>query len=96
MTTVSIPGPRGPTELSRRLACERAELAMRLGRAPTATELAAASGIDRDKVIDFFVMGSLHRTPLTDGISVDQRAPGITDKLDDRNGALDGTGDHAA
>jgi RNA polymerase sigma-B factor len=96
VTTVSIPGPRGPTELSLRLASERAELATRLGRAPTATELAAASGIDRDKVIDFFVMGSLHGAPLTDGTSVDQHGPGITDKLDDRNDALDGTGYHAA
>lgn len=96
MTTASFPGPRGPTELSLRLASERAELATRLGRAPTATELAAASGIDRDQVIDMCVMGSLRRTPLTNGTSVEQHASGIADKLDDRLRALDGTGDHAA
>ena len=45
-------------EMSRHLATETAELAMRLGRAPTATELAAAVGMNRDEVIDVLVAGS--------------------------------------
>ncbi len=45
-------------ETSLNLATETAELAKRLRRAPTATELAAALGMDRDEVIDVLVVDS--------------------------------------
>lgn len=96
MITASIPGPRGPTEIPCRLDSESATLSKRLGRAPTATELAVALGMDRNEVIDILVMGSLCRTPTNDGASVDQHVPGNTGKPVEWGGTPDRIGHHEA
>jgi len=53
ITAVASPG----------LSTESAELMRRLGRAPTATELALDLGMDRDEVIDLLVVGGSYRAP---------------------------------
>ena len=58
----SVKVPRRLKELHLRLGTATADLSQRLGRAPTATELAAELGMDRDEVVEGLVAGSSYNT----------------------------------
>ena len=58
----SVKVPRRLKELHLRLGGATADLSQRLGRAPTATELAAELGMDRDEVVEGLVAGSSYNT----------------------------------
>lgn len=63
----SVKVPRRMKELHLRIGAATGELSQRLGRAPTATELAAELGVDRDEVLDGLMAGSSYRTMSIDG-----------------------------
>ena len=54
----SVKVPRRLKELHLRLGSATADLSQRLGRAPTATELASELGMERDEVVEGLVAGS--------------------------------------
>ena len=58
----SVKVPRRLKELHLRLGAATADLSQRLGRAPTATELAAELDMDRDEVVEGLVAGSSYNT----------------------------------
>src|SRR5271170_1498587 len=58
----SVKVPRRLKELHLRLGAATAELSQRLGRAPTATELAGELDMDRTEVIEGLVAGSSYNT----------------------------------
>ena len=73
----SVKVPRRLKELHLRLGTATADLSQRLGRAPTATELAAELDMDRDEVVEGLVAGSSYNTLSIDsgGGSDDEEAP---------------------
>ena len=76
----SVKVPRRLKELHLRLGAATAELSQRLGRAPTATELAAELDMDRDEVVEGLVAGSSYNTLSIDsGGSGSEDAPAIAD-----------------
>src|SRR6201992_2445411 len=76
--------PRRLKELHLRLGAATADLSQRLGRAPTATELAAELDMDRDEVIEGLVAGSSYNTLSIDsGGSGNEETPAIADTLGD-------------
>lgn len=81
----SVKVPRRLKELHLRLGRATAELSQRLGRAPTATELAAELGMDRAEVVEGLVAGSSYNTLSIDsgGGSDDDEARAIADTLGD-------------
>jgi RNA polymerase sigma-B factor len=87
----SVKVPRRLKELHLRLGAATAELSQRLGRAPTATELAAELDMDRDEVIEGLVAGSSYNTLSIDsgGSSGNEDAPAIADTLGDVDLGLD-------
>ena len=86
----SVKVPRRLKELHLRLGAATAELSQRLGRAPTATELAAELEMDRDEVIEGLVAGSSYNTLSIDsGGSGSDDAPAIADTLGDVDTGLD-------
>ncbi|UXA14922.1 RNA polymerase sigma factor SigF [Mycobacterium sp. SMC-8] len=86
----SVKVPRRLKELHLRLGAATAELSQRLGRAPTATELAAELEMDRDEVIEGLVAGSSYNTLSIDsGGSGNEDAPAIADTLGDVDLTLD-------
>ncbi|RDH77728.1 RNA polymerase sigma factor SigF [Mycolicibacterium moriokaense] len=87
----SVKVPRRLKELHLRLGSATAELSQRLGRAPTATELAAELGMDRDEVVEGLVAGSSYNTLSIDsgGGSGNEDAPAIADTLGDVDLSLD-------
>jgi len=86
----SVKVPRRLKELHLRLGAATAELSQRLGRAPTASELAAELEMDRDEVIEGLVAGSSYNTLSIDsGGSGSEHAPSITDSLGDMDASLD-------
>ena len=87
----SVKVPRRLKELHLRLGSATAELSQRLGRAPTATELAGELGMDRDEVIEGLVAGSSYNTLSIDsgGGSDDEDARAIADTLGDVDAGLD-------
>ena len=58
----SVKVPRRLKELHLRLGAATADLSQRLGRAPTATELAEELDMDRDEVVEGLVAGSSYNT----------------------------------
>ena len=58
--------PRRIKELQPQLIIARAELSQRLGRAPTASEIADHLGMDRDLVVEATIGGSNYSTMSTD------------------------------
>ncbi len=78
-----MPPPRRLEELHLRLGAATAELSQRLGRAPTATELAQEFDMDRDEVVEALVAGSSYDTLSIDG------GGGGDDTLGDVDLALD-------
>lgn len=87
----SVKVPRRLKELHLRLGAATSELSQRLGRAPTATELAAELGMDREEVIEGLVAGSSYNTLSIDsgGNNSDDDAPAIVDTLGDVDLSLD-------
>jgi len=63
----SVKVPRRLKELHLRLGVATAELSQRLGRAPTASELAAELELSRDEVVEGLVAGSSYNTLSIDG-----------------------------
>lgn len=58
----SVKVPRRLKELNLRVNATTAELSQRLGRAPTATELAAEMGVERQEVIDCLIAANSYNT----------------------------------
>src|SRR5690242_19980582 len=86
----SVKVPRRLKELHLRLGAATADLSQRLGRAPTASELAAELDMDRDEVIEGLVAGSSYNTLSIDsGGSGNEDAPAIADTLGDVDLGLD-------
>ncbi|KZS64864.1 RNA polymerase subunit sigma [Mycobacterium kansasii] len=87
----SVKVPRRLKELHLRLGTATAELSQRLGRAPTATELAAELGMDRGEVVEGLVAGSSYNTLSIDsgGGNEDDDARAIADTLGDIDAGLD-------
>ncbi len=94
----SVKVPRRLKELHLRLGAATAELSQRLGRAPTATELAAELGMERDEVVEGLVAGSSYNTLSIDtgGGSDDDDARAIADTLGDVDAGLDRIEDREA
>jgi len=76
----SVKVPRRLKELHLRLGAATSELSQKLGRAPTASELAAELGMDRQEVVEGLIAGSSYNT-----LSIDsgggEDAPAIVDTL---------------
>ena len=87
----SVKVPRRLKELHLRLGAATADLSQKLGRAPTATELAAELGMDRDEVVEGLVAGSSYKTLSIDsgGGSDEDEARAIADTLGDVDTGLD-------
>ncbi len=86
----SVKVPRRLKELHLRLGAATAELSQRLGRAPTASELAEELDMDREEVIEGLVAGSSYNTLSIDsGGEGDEDAPAIVDTLGDVDDGLD-------
>jgi RNA polymerase sigma-B factor len=94
----SVKVPRRLKELHLRLGTATAELSQRLGRAPTATELASELGMERDEVVEGLVAGSSYNTLSIDtgGGSDDDDARAIADTLGDVDAGLDRIEDREA
>ncbi|HWS94708.1 MAG TPA: RNA polymerase sigma factor SigF [Mycobacterium sp.] len=94
----SVKVPRRLKELHLRLGSATADLSQRLGRAPTATELAAELGMERDEVVEGLVAGSSYNTLSIDtgGGSDDDDARAIADTLGDVDAGLDRIEDREA
>ncbi len=87
----SVKVPRRLKELHLRLGAATADLSQRLGRAPTATELAQELEMDRVEVIEGLVAGSSYNTLSIDsgGGSGDEEARAIADTLGDVDDSLE-------
>lgn len=94
----SVKVPRRLKELHLRLGAATADLSQRLGRAPTATELAAELGMDRAEVVEGLVAGSSYNTLSIDsgGGNEDDDARAIADTLGDMDAGLDRIEDREA
>jgi len=79
----SVKVPRRLKELHLRLGSATAELSQQLGRAPTASELAAALDMDRQEVVEGLVAGSSYNTLSIDGVGGSGDAPAILETLGD-------------
>ncbi|WP_280833641.1 RNA polymerase sigma factor SigF [Mycolicibacterium frederiksbergense] len=86
----SVKVPRRLKELHLRLGTATSELSQRLGRAPTASELAQELDIDRGEVVEGLIAGSSYNTLSIDsGGGGDEEAPAIVDLLGDVDTALE-------
>jgi RNA polymerase sigma-B factor len=88
----SVKVPRRLKELHLRLGAATADLSQRLGRAPTATELARELEMDRAEVIEGLVAGSSYNTLSIDSGgsgSGDEEARAIADTLGDFDAGLE-------
>jgi RNA polymerase sigma-B factor len=94
----SVKVPRRLKELHLRLGAATGELSQRLGRAPTATELAAELGMDRAEVVEGLVAGSSYNTLSIDSGSgsEDDDVRAIADTLGDADAGLDRIEDREA
>jgi RNA polymerase sigma-B factor len=94
----SVKVPRRLKELHLRLGTATADLSQRLGRAPTATELASELGMEREEVVEGLVAGSSYNTLSIDtgGGSDDDDARAIADTLGDVDAGLDRIEDREA
>jgi RNA polymerase sigma-B factor len=82
--------PRRLKELHLRIAAATAQLTQRLGRAPTASELATELGMNREEVVEGLVAGCSYRTLSIDNGNSGDDMPSIADRL----GAADPELDH--
>lgn len=86
----SVKVPRRLKELHLRLGAATAELSQRLGRAPTASELAAELELSREEVIEGLVAGSSYNTLSIDGggSAEEDEARSIADTLGEPDPAM--------
>jgi RNA polymerase sigma-B factor len=82
----SVKVPRRLKELHLRLGAATADLSQRLGRAPTASELANELEMDRNEVIEGLVAGN---SSIDSGGSADDEARAIVDTLGDVDAGLE-------
>lgn len=94
----SVKVPRRLKELHLRLGVATAELSQRLGRAPTASELAAELELSRDEVVEGLVAGSSYNTLSIDGggSSDEDDVRSIADTLGDVDARMDRIEDREA
>ena len=85
----SVKVPRRLKELHLRLGAATAELSQKLGRAPTASELAAELDMDRQEVVEGLVAGSSYNTLSIDSWGGSEDAPAILETLGDVDLNLD-------
>ncbi|MBS4728998.1 SigB/SigF/SigG family RNA polymerase sigma factor [Mycobacterium sp. SM1] len=87
----SVKVPRRLKELHLQLGAATAELSQRLGRAPSASELAEELAVDRAEVVEGLVAGSFYTTSSIDsgGGAGDDDAGAITDRLGDIDAGLE-------
>jgi RNA polymerase sigma-B factor len=86
----SVKVPRRLKELHLQLGAATGELSQRLGRAPTATELAEELGLDREEVVEGLIAGSGYNTLSIDsGSDDDEDTPSILQTLGGRDTNLD-------
>lgn len=86
----SVKVPRRLKELHLRLGAATGELSQRLGRAPTASELAEELDMDREEVLEGLIAGSSYNTLSIDsGGSGEEDVPAIVDTLGDVDAGLD-------
>ena len=85
----SVKVPRRLKELHLRLGAATSELSQRLGRAPTASELAAELDMNRDEVVEGLVAGSSYNTLSIDSGGGGEDAPAIADTLGGVDVSLD-------
>ena len=89
----SVKVPRRLKELHLRLGAATAELSQKLGRAPTASELAAELSMEREEVVEGLIAGSSYNTLSIDsggiGGSGDEDVRAIVDTLGDLDLSLD-------
>jgi RNA polymerase sigma-B factor len=82
--------PRRLKELHLQLGSATAEMSQRLGRAPTASELAAELELDREEVVEALIAGSGYNTLSMDsGGSGDDQTPPLTETLGSDDANLD-------
>lgn len=92
----TTPPEAAPLELPPMLSAQSAELSRRLGRAPTATELAGALGIDHSDVIDVLVTSSARHVPKVDSGAGPIKAPAMAHNLSQWDAKLECIDDGAA
>ncbi|WP_409434912.1 RNA polymerase sigma factor SigF [Mycobacterium sp. SMC-14] len=94
----SVKVPRRLKELHLRLGVATAELSQRLGRAPTASELAAELELSRDEVVEGLVAGSSYNTLSIDGggSSDEDDVRSIADTLGEADARMDRIEDREA
>jgi RNA polymerase sigma-B factor len=89
--------PRRLKELHLQLGSATAEMSQRLGRAPTASELAAELELDRGEVVEALIAGSGYNTLSMDsGGGGDDQTPPLTDTLGSYDANLDRIENHEA
>jgi RNA polymerase sigma-B factor len=89
--------PRRLKELHLQLGSATAEMAQRLGRAPTPSELAAEMELDRDEVVEALIAGSGYNTLSMDaGSGGGDDAPPLAETLGSRDANLDRIENHEA
>lgn len=94
----SVKVPRRLKELHLRLGAATAELSQRLGRAPSASELAVELELSREEVVEGLVAGSSYNTLSIDGggNSDEDDARSIADTLGESDGRMDRIEDREA
>ncbi|MGX9674122.1 SigB/SigF/SigG family RNA polymerase sigma factor [Mycobacterium sp. HM-7] len=87
----SVKVPRRMKELHLQIGTASAEMSQRLGRAPTASELAAELDIERDEVLDGLIAGSSYKTTSIDGAagSGSEDRPSLAETLGDVDPGLE-------
>ncbi|MCW2653306.1 MAG: polymerase sigma factor SigF [Mycobacterium sp.] len=89
--------PRRLKELHLQLGSATAEMSQRLGRAPTASELAAELELNREEVVEALIAGSGYNTLSMDsGGSGDDQTPPLTETLGSHDANLDRIENHEA
>jgi RNA polymerase sigma-B factor len=89
--------PRRLKELHLQLGAATAEMSQRLGRAPTASELAAELDLDREEVVEALIAGSGYNTLSMDsGGGGDEQTPPLTETLGSYDANLDRIENHEA
>ena len=86
----SVKVPRRLKELNLQLTAARAELLQRLGRAPTASELAEYLNVDRQEVVETLIAGSGYNTVSIDTPGGgDESTPSLAETIGDADSNLD-------
>lgn len=93
----SVKVPRRLKELHLQVGNATGEMSQRLGRAPTATELATELGLDREEVVEALIAGSGYNTLSMDtGGGGDDESPPLSETLGSPDTNLDRIENHEA